>query len=48
MLLATRRPALTLSRYDSQLLNLLLFFPSVLVSIQKNDNAYMKAQRAKG
>lgn len=35
-------------KYRSQALNLLLFFPSILGSIQKNDVNYMSAQRKKG
>jgi len=35
-------------QYKSQLLNLLAFFPSIVVSIQQNDMAYMGAQKKKG
>ena len=47
--LQTRKDIMRTSRmkYRSQLLNLLLFFPSILHSIQKNDVQYMLAQRRK-
>ena len=47
--LQTRKDIMRTSRmkYRSQLLNLLLFFPSILHSIQRNDVQYMLAQRRK-
>lgn len=48
--LQTRRDIMRTSKmkFGSQTLNLLLFFPSILGSIQKNDISYMSAQRRKG
>jgi len=48
--LQTRKDIMRTSKikYQSQMLNLLLFFPSILGAIQKNDVSYMSAQRAKG
>ena len=47
--LQTRKDIMRTSKmkYSSQLLNLLVFFPAILGSIQKNDWAYMNAQRRK-
>jgi len=48
--LQTRKDIMRTSKmkYQSQTLNLLLFFPSILGSIQRNDLNYMKAQKARG